>query len=194
MKLTEETLPKLVEYWNTKKYSLNDLGDKFNCSGTTIRNWLKKAELLGHKVEKVKKGYGFKAGSYNHLEKIKETLEHVTDVEKFYFKEIIKLKNNNLTNKQILAILDINHSRLDRLISKMKLLGKLPYDDYSGGYEGEESYRPYHNLEQELKIINTFEKLSNKNTSIKQITDVMGISRSRLFRLVYKHKIRNENI
>ena len=81
-------------------------------------------------------------------------------------------------------------SNLDKLVSKMKLTGRMDDSD-SNSVCG---YRPVNNLDEEMSIVNQFEMIAKNNISIRDITQVLSISRSKLYRIIYKHLIKNENI
>ena len=49
-------------------------------------------------------------------------------------------------------------------------------------------------LDEEMSIVNQFEMIAKNNISIRDITQVLSISRSKLYRIIYKHLIKNENI
>ena len=162
--------------------SYREVAKFFGCSSTTINTELKKAKKNGFSILEPNQGYQYFPTQENHLACIKKNVESFTEFEKYLCKKILNLKKNGSSNKEIIKILKIPLSNLDRLISKMRLTGMMK-ETINLNY-----------LDNEIKIINQFEMISKKNLSMRQITQLLSTSRAKLYRIIYKHLIKNENI
>lgn len=175
----------LVKKWNTRKYTLKELGIEYGVSLGTIKNRLREAKDIGIHVEESLKGKSFKSRSRNEIyQTIINRIEKKGEIDKFLEKEIIKHRRNGLGSKKIAEILNISLSKVDFLCIDMKLRGiSLP--------DLPSSKSKTKNLNDEILLANLIDHHLKKNRSLSEIVDIIGISRYKTQNIIYKYLIKS---
>jgi len=182
----DSSLKELVNKWNTRKYEARELGKEYGVSHGTIRNRLKRAIKLGMHVEQTSQGKAFKIHSRDGIyQSIINRIEKKNALDTFLEKEILKLRANNLGSREIAGILNISLSKVDFLTIDMSLRGvAIPNSK-------EPNTNKKDQLQDELLLVNSIDSYLEKNLSLTEMVDILGISRYRIQNIIYKHLIRS---
>ena len=123
-RIKKDNLSYIVKQWNTRKFTLGDLAKENGVSTTTIANRLKKARKQGLKVAKGSQGKAVKDSSkVTILNHIKNTIENVSELDKFYQNRILKFRMEGLASKDIANRLGASQSKIERLTANMDIQG-----------------------------------------------------------------------
>ena len=181
----DHSLEELVNKWNTKKYNVRDLAKEYGVSIGTIRNRLKSADKLGMHVEQSSQGKAFKVHSRDGIyQSIVNRIEKKSALDTFLEKEILRLRANNLGSKEIATILNISLSKVDFLTIDMSLKG-VPIPNSKKTSTKKDQFQD------ELLLANSIDSYLEKNLSLTEIVDILGISRYKVQNIIYKHLIRS---
>lgn len=181
----DHSLEELVNKWNTKKYNVIDLAKEYGVSIGTIRNRLKSADKLGMHVEQSSQGKAFKVHSRDGIyQSIVNRIEKKSALDTFLEKEILRLRANNLGSKEIATILNISLSKVDFLTIDMSLKG-VPIPNSKKTSTKKDQFQD------ELLLANSIDSYLEKNLSLTEIVDILGISRYKVQNIIYKHLIRS---
>lgn len=177
------SLEELVNKWNTRKYTAKALGKEYGVSGPTIHNRLKSAVKLGLHIEHSSQGKAFKANSRDEIyQSVVNRIEKKSVFDTFLENEILRLRANCLGPKEIARILNISLSKVDFLTIEMSLRGvAIP----------NRSPNKKDQLQDELLLANSIDSYLEKNLSLTEMVDILGISRYRIQNIIYKHLIRS---
>jgi DNA-binding CsgD family transcriptional regulator len=180
------SLEELVNKWNTKKYDVRELGKEYGISKGTVRNRLKSAIKLGIHVEQTSQGKAFKVHSRDGIyQSVVNRIEKKSALDSFLEKEILRLRANYLGSKEIARILNISLSKVDFLTIDMSLRGvAIPNSK-------EPKSNKKNQLQDELLLANSIDSYLEKNLSLSEIVDILGISRYKVQNIIYKHLIRS---
>ena len=181
-RIKKDNLSYIVKQWNTRKFTLGDLAKEIGVSTTTIANRLKKARKQGLKVAKGSQGKAVKDSSkVTILNHIKNTIENVSELDKFYQNRILKFRMEGLASKDIANRLGASQSKIERLTANMDIQGiYVPhYKNITNKYS----------LQDEIDIANQIEKYFNKDLTLSEISSLIGISRAKTTNIIYKHFI-----
>lgn len=181
----DHSLEELINKWNTKKYNVGDLAKEYGVSTGTIRNRLKSADKLGMHVEQTSQGKAFKVHSRDGIyQSIVNRIEKKSALDTFLEKEILRLRANNLGSKEIATILNISLSKVDFLTIDMSLKG-VPIPNSKKTSNKKDQFQG------ELLLANSIDSYLEKNLSLTEIVDILGISRYKVQNIIYKHLIRS---
>ena len=182
----------IVDLYNTHNLSLDDIAKRMACETNIVFKMLKEAKNLGFSFDRPLispkaltaplSAKNAPLNSSNRIEiyqSIKKRIECKTDIEKYYERKILFFRKSNLRSADIATKLEISKSKVESLTKDMALRG-VPIH----GYERKTNT---YSADDELNYANLIDNYIEQGFSLREITNLVGISRSTLQNIIYKY-------